>query len=194
MKKIKNSTLLIGAGGVFLLFGLLSFIIFGQNNNKMKNNDGLLTKEEAIALINDKTKTVIDLFENQSEVFDIVESDQEDLYQEVNNYDKIIKNLYSEEGIKQLEESKFGENLFVKKNEDNKVFLLKDIPEDNRYKGTEISTEIMDIKKDSIVSEVTITTYKMKDDVVTYYVIVKDVELIKKDNEWLIKDFSYPNE
>ncbi len=194
MKKIKNSTLLIGAGGVFLLFGLLSFIIFGQNNNKMKNNDGLLTKEEAIALINDKTKTVIDLFENQSEVFDIVESDQEDLYQEVNNYDKIIKNLYSEEGIKQLEKSKFGENLFVKKNEDNKVFLLKDIPEDNRYKGTEISTEIMDIKKDSIVSEVTITTYKMKDDVVTYYVIVKDVELIKKDNEWLIKDFSYPNE
>ena len=195
MKKIKNSTLLIGAGSIFLILGILYLLIVGINSSTMTvNGDELLSQDEAIALTNDKTLKVMDLYENQSKVFNIEETEEEDsLYHIAKNYDEIVKSLFSENGIKQLENSKFEDKEFVKKEED-KVYILKEIPEDNRYKTSNISISIMNIKKDSITSEVTLTSYKLKDDVVTYYVIVKNVNLVKKDNEWLINDFSYPNE
>ena len=224
--KMKNSTLLIAAGGVFLILGVFFMITQKQNTMTAPASNGLLTQEEANALINDTTKNVIDIYESPAEVFEVKEptkiventeeteeeetatteettrakeENQEEVveaehpdYYEVTNYDEVVKKIFTEKGIKELEGTKFDDKDFVIK-EDNKVFILKEIPEENRYKGNNVSIGTTKILKESVTSEVTITTYKLNDDMLTYYVIVKNLSLVKQNDTWLVDSFNYTN-
>ena len=113
-------------------------------------------------------------------------------YYEVTNYDEVVKKIFTEKGIKELEETKFDDKEFVIK-EDDRVFILKEIPEGNRYKGNNLSIGTTKILKESVNSEITITTYKLNDDMLTYYVIVKNLALVKQNDVWLVDSFNYTN-
>lgn len=227
MKKIKNSTLLMAAGGLFLVVGIVLLITQKHNTYVAPTPSEVLSQEEAVALINDTTNRIIEIYENPTATFTIVEpkkiekdepteepkedteevkKENEELpvkeevvedphpgYYEVSDYDKVIDAIFTENGKKELEATKFDDKEFVIKDEDGRVFILKEIPSENRYKGNNSSVGTTKILKESITSELTITAYGLDEDMLTYYVILKNIQLVKKDNEWLVDSFYYTN-
>lgn len=210
-KTISKNTLLIVVGFIFLISGCILTTMQGKNKEQPIYIDpnAVLTNEEANSLINDLVGKVINLYEKK-EGFTIVEEQpkeenkeeqnkeqkekqEENPYIEVSNYDEVIKALYTEDGIKELESTKFNKKDFVKKEED-KVYILKDIPEDNQFINSKIEVSKIDVKKESIIAVVQFTKYGLIDDDVTYYVITKNIKLVKQDNKWLISSFAYANE
>lgn len=221
-KTISKNTLLIIVGFIFLVSGYILITIQGGNNEQPIYIDpnAVLSNEEAGSLINDLVGKVVNLYE-EKEGFTIVkeppkeeqkeeqeeqneepqketkdkekEPNEENPYLEISNYEEVVKALYTEDGIKELESTKFNKKEFIKK-EENKVFILKDIPEDNQFKKSKVEVSKIDVKKDSITAVVQFTKYGLIDDDVTYYVITKSIKLVKQDNKWLISSFEYANE
>lgn len=218
--KLKNSTLLMAVGAVLVLAGLVILISTSQNSMVVDNSNGILSQDEAKALVNDTVIKIIDVYETPTSVFEVkqtkaelekeededektdeeetvpAEDDDVDLlaeeYYEVTNYESVVKSIYTEKGIEELEQTMFGDDMFVLK-DGSVVRVLKKLPEDNRFKGNNISIGTTKVQKEKIQSEVTLTTYALKGDTLTYYVIVKDLVLVKKDNSWLVESFQYNN-
>ncbi len=231
MKKLKNSTILMIAGAVFVLIGAVLYITQNKNQGYVKNSSDVISQDEAVALANETTLKIIDIYEDPTSVFKVEETKKEEPkieekteeneeknkeepkeetedpekktepteepneyedYYVVLNYDEVVKAMFTENGIKELEETTFdGKNFIIK--DEGKVYLLKEIPEDNRYKGNTITIGTTQVLKGSIASEITITTYKLEDDMLTYYAIVKNLSLVKKDDKWLVDGFYYNN-
>ena len=212
---MKKHTLLIVIGAFLLIIGIVFF--------SMKKNDQVvyyyyettLSRDEAVSLIADKVRNIINLYENEEKVFNIStqtktdnletndgessqnnENKSQDEYVLVNNYKEVVDSIYTENGIAELETINFKGNKFVKKNEDNnEVLLLKNIPTDNLYSDCGISVNTVIIKEDSIEANVVLSTNKVdKDNYLTYYVYEKKIKLIKKDDKWLVETFIYSNE
>lgn len=210
MKKIKltNSTILIIAGGLFLLLGTIMFVTQGSKNNVVVVKNGVLSQDEANALIIDTTKNIINIYENPTSAFkteevkrpttvedgteEIEETNEYEDYYLVLNYDEVVNAMFTENGIKELEQTTFEGKKFIIK-ESGKVYMLKEIPTENRYTDSNITINVTKIQNESIVSEITLTSYKLNDDMLTYYAIVKNLTLIKKDNTWLVDGFYYNN-
>ena len=204
-KSISKNTLFIIVGLMFLISGCILTTMLAKNDEQpiYVDTNRTLSNEEANSLISEMVSKVVDLYEKK-EGFTIVEDSSkedndskeehkiEESYIEVSNYDEVVKKLYTEEGIKELESTKFDNKSFVKK--EDKVYILKDIPEDNILINSRISVSKIDVKKDSITGEVQFTKYGLVDDTVTYYIITKNIMLIKEDNKWLINSFIYANE
>lgn len=194
---MKKYTLLIIIGGLFLIAGVvLSF-------NKKKNviyiyDDASLSQDEAYSLIIEKTKQIIDIYENQNSTFEIVEEPNEDNteikeYLKVNNYEEIIKKIFNDNGIEELETIKFNDKKFIEKKEDG-IYILSTIPKDNLYSNTSISVSNIVITLDNIKATVSFTRDEVdKDDILTYYIFEKGIELVKNDDKWLVKSFNYAN-
>ena len=212
MKKIKltNSTVLILAGGLFLLIGSIMYVTQGNNNSVVVVKNSVLSQDEANALIIDTTKNIINIYENPTVAFKTeevkrpktVEDDSEEIEEEPNeyedyylvlNYDEVVNAMFTENGIKELEQTTFEDKKFIVK-ENDKVYILKEIPLENRYTDSNITINVTKIQNESIASELTLTSYKLdNDDMLTYYAIVKSLSLIKKDNTWLVDGFYYNN-
>ncbi|MBR4672815.1 MAG: hypothetical protein IKO78_06455 [Bacilli bacterium] len=210
MKKIKltNSTILIIAGGLFLLLGTIMFVTQGSKNNVVVVKNGVLSQDEANALIIDTTKNIINIYENPTSAFkteevkrpttvedgteEIEETNEYEDYYLILNYDEVVNAMFTENGIKELEQTTFEGKKFIIK-ESGKVYMLKEIPTENRYTDSNITINVTKIQNESIVSEITLTSYKLNDDMLTYYAIVKNLTLIKKDNTWLVDGFYYNN-
>jgi hypothetical protein len=119
--------------------------------------------------------------------------DADEDYVVVANYDTIVKELFTENGIKELESTKFEKKAFVVK-EEGKVKFLKKLPQDNRFSKSNVSVSMIKVKQEEITAQVTLTNYGLKDDVLTYYVIIKNIKLVKKDDSWFVESFNYANE
>lgn len=116
-----------------------------------------------------------------------------DGYIKVTNYDEVVKKMFTENGIKELEETEFEKKKYVLKDEEN-VYLLDKLPEDNQFKDYNITLGVIEIEEKEINCEVTLSTNKMGEDgVLVYYVIVKNLKLVKNDDGWLIDTFAYNN-
>lgn len=209
-KSISKNTLFIIVGLMFFISGCILTTMLGKNDEQpiYVDSNRTLSNEEANSLISEMVGKAINLYEKKEGFNTILEPPKEDSeenkegqtkenvddsYIEVSNYDEAVKTLYTEEGIKELESTVFNKKAFVKKEED-KVYILKNIPEDNVLVNSRISVNKMDIKKDSITAEVQFTKYGLIDDTVTYYIITKNITLIKEENNWLISSFAYANE
>ena len=190
---MKKYTLLIIIGGLFLMIGII--YSFGKKKeNIIYQEKTNLTQEEASSLILEKTRTIIDLYEKPKEAFMLdKEQDSESEYLNILNYDAIVYNMYTEKGIKELENIKFNNKPFIKKEEDE-VFVLKTIPDNNIYSNCSISISNISIINDEIKATVSLTRNEIdQNNVLTYHVFEKNIELIKKDNKWLINSFIYSN-
>ena len=190
---MKKYTLLMIIGGLFLIIGVIIF------SNKKKETvyyveEDSMKEEEIVSLITEKVKTIIEVYENQGNTFKInKDQDESSEYLEVLNYNDVIDKLYTEEGKKELEKIKFNNKLFVNKDEET-TYILKALPENNLYSNCSISVSNATYNKGIVKGVVSLTKNVLgNNEVLTYYVYEKNIELIKKDDKWLIKTFIYSN-
>lgn len=208
---MKKHSLLIIIGSVLLVVGIsLTFIKKKENNTNYVEQD--ITKEEAYALVLEKTKNVIELYEKVDSSFKVVnektpsedeeekekkeeqESKEDNPYVKVSNYNDVVSALYTEKGIKELETIKFNKQLFVDK-KDEDIYLLKEIPDENKYSNSTILIDDIKIKdNEEISAKVTFSSDGLdKEDNLTYYLYEKNIKLVKDNDRWLIDSFIYSN-
>ena len=208
---MKKHIILIILGGALLMIGII--LSFNRKSNVIYYFDEVeLSQEEANSLILEKTRSIVDIYENKEKTFKIVEDKKEEAEQETLegeetpkeetlneyikaiDYNEVVKKLFTEKGIKELEETRFNEKNFVDKKEDGSIYLLNTIPSDNSYLNCSITIKDIIVNLDEIKATVTFSKDLIdKDDNLTYYVYEKKIELIKKDDVWLVDTFIYTN-
>lgn len=187
---IKKHTLFIIIGGLFLISGMILYK--GKGSSPIYYVDNKMTKEEAKSLIIEKTKNIMDIYENIDNTFSVSKNNSEEHeYIEVSNYDEVVDSIYTEKGKEELETIKFDNKQFVDKKEDG-VYLLK-IPSKNSYLKSTITLDNISIKDDIVKANVSFTSDVVNSDAITYYIYEKDITLIKKDDKWFVETFMYPN-
>ena len=207
---MKKHTLLIAIGGFLLVLGLI--LTMNKKKEVIYYYETDLTIEEATSLVLEKTKTIMDVYEKQGTVFNLEEerettnndeeqntddsqtkTEQNKEYLLVTNFDEVIDELYTEDGKKEVENTKFNGKQFITK-KDDKIYMLNKIPDYNSYSNCSISISDVSVTRDTVKAKVSFSKDKLEsNDVLTYYVYEKDVELIKKDDKWLVNAFYYPN-
>lgn len=203
---MKKHMLLIIFGGILLISGLV--LSLNKKKNIIYITESLLSQEEATNLVAEKIKNVMDIYERQSDIFNVVTENntvvenqeeqtdlpvQEDLYIKVSNYDEVVDKLFSKEGKEELEKITFNNNPFVKKAE-NDVYILKEIPISNQYSNSSISVGDVYINTDEVKATIAFTSDAIdSNDVINYYIFEKQIEIVKVDDKWVVKSFNYLN-
>ena len=192
---MKKHTLLIIIGGVFLLTGMILYN--GREQTVYYYVDSKLTKDEARALILDRTKTIVDLYEKVDESFSVEkansqEETEDNKYLKALNYDQVVDSIYTENGKEELESIKFDKTSFVEKKDDG-VYILSSIPDNNSYVDCAVSIDDIIVKEDTITASVSFTSDSIDKENITYYIYKKDIKLVKEDDNWLIDTFIYSN-
>ena len=224
LKKSRQQKQLIIIGvSVFIILAFSVWYLMSNRKEHVTiyyDPNALLTEKEADNLIKEKVEKIINIYENKgksSEAKEAVEevvpegetepkeeSEEvevaapinntiEEDYVTITNYDTIVKELFTENGIKELESAKFNNKQFVVK-EEGTIKLLNKIPDENKFSNSNVSLSMIKIKQSEITAQVTFTTYGLKDDILTYYVMIKEIKLVKKDSNWLVDSFNYVNE
>jgi hypothetical protein len=211
-KKIpmKKNTLIIIVAVV--VFGLFAFYYFNNMNKKgnivyyeAANTNNDLTEAQAKVIIDEKVKAIMDLYEKPLETFDVVKTENDmsfdnlingkelselDYYYKVSNYTDVVKELYTENGVKELESAKFGDKTFIKRDQ-NDVYVLKNLPVSNKYLGSNLAYYGIKFNNQIIVGGIRITKYEMVDDVINYYIVDKTIKIVKIDDKWYVESFVY---
>lgn len=190
---MKKYTLLIIVGSLFLISGLVLSLSMKKDNVYYVYND-TLTIEEVEYLIVEKTKAIVDFYENPKEVFMLdKEIDENSEYFMILNYDTVANQMFTEKGKEEIEKTLFNKKSFINKEEED-IYILKTLPEDNKYSNCAISVSNINYNKDTIIATVSFTKSNIDEkDVLTYYVYEKNIELIKENGKWLINTFIYSN-
>ena len=193
---MKKDKLLIGVGIILITLGV---VLFNLQNKKQDTiiyieEDDTLTEDEVKRLIEEKVSNVINIYEDKNKTFKLDAASDKDGYVKVNNYSETINKTFTENGIRELENTKFnGKNFFVK--EDDNIYLLDEIPADNKYINSNITLDKIDSSDKEITCLVTLSTYRLNDkEVLTFYIIEKKLKLIKSEENWLVDTFNYANE
>ena len=197
LSNMKKHTLLIIIGGVFLLAGIVLYN--GRGSQTIYYINSKLSVDEAKALIIDRTKSIMDLYEKVDDTFTVDkkavssdEADDKNQYVKVTNYDTVVDSIYSEKGKIELEEIMFNKKAFVEKKEDG-IYLLSQIPSDNSYLNSAIVVDNISIKEDEVSASVMFTSDNVDLENINYFVYQKDIKLTKIDDKWLVDTFIYPN-
>lgn len=215
---MKNKKLLIYVGLVFLVVGMVLFVLQKPKNEKVYIEENkLLSTEEANSLINEVVRTVINVYEEPNKIFEVqllpekvpdVENgqslSQEDFeknvksynYIKIINYEEKINDIFTSNGQKELEETSFGNQKFFINDENDGYLFYRNIPESNKYLNATISVDNIEIEENEIKAEVRLTTYSLDeedDDVLSFYVVKKNIKLIKENEVWLVDTFLYNN-
>lgn len=186
---------------ICILAGLLlistSYTLYSSKTGKINNNNGNteLTRDDAVSIMNGVIKDVIDVYENPNKVFDatLEEIDGNSLYK-INNYSSVINTIFTKRGKNQLEATVFETGNFVTQ-EDDEIYFMKDLPTDNRYLTSKISIDNVSIKEDKLSCVVTLSNYiEDEEGIINYYVIMKNLTVVKEGNNWLVDNFQYNNE
>ena len=138
-------------------------------------------------LIND----VIKVYENPAVIFKTLQVTKDDvnLYQ-VDDYESVVKNIFTSNGISQLEGMTFENKKYVSKI-DNVTYFLTSIPQSNSYIKSKISIDSIEFDNNKIIVQVTFSNSEVLADEINYYVITKTMEIVKENDKWLINDFDY---
>ena len=112
----------------------------------------------------------------------------------VDNYEEVIKTIFTEKAIKQLENMEFEGNKYVVKDSGKVYFLNNIIKKTNFFLNDSYSFGTPIIKEDSIKCNISFNRVVIdKDNVVNYELFIKELVLVKKDDKWLIDSFKYTN-
>lgn len=191
---MKKSYILIIVG-VLLLVGGVGLYISGMEEPPVIQESLTLSVDEAKNLISEKVNYLIKVYENSSQVFDVTVIDEnENKINKINNYSDVIDTIFTENGKNEFESITFREKKFVSK-DDNGVYFLSSLPIDNSYLNSSIVLAEVDIKENKISGIVTFTDSVVgDDDALNYYIIYKNITLVKENDTWLVESFLYSNE
>ncbi len=190
---MKKYTLLIIIGSLFLIAGMVLSLTMKKDTVYYTYNDSM-TNEEVEYLIVEKTKAIIDFYENPKETFMLdKEIDENSDYYMILNYDVVANQMFTEKGKEEIEKTLFNKKSFINKDGDD-IYVLKSLPEDNIYSKCSISVSNINYNENIINATVSFVKNDVdKEDVLTYYVYEKNIELIKVNKKWLINTFIYSN-
>lgn len=189
MKKVLTIIFIV-IGLLLLVFGI--FLYMKRDTVKNDNVPKILSREEAVSVITEKVKNVINVYENPKEIFDTEDTDQGLI--KLNNYESEISKIFSENGLKEFEKMKFNGQNFIEK-KDSGIFVLGKLPEKSIYINSKINVDQVVVKETTITSEVTFSSYSLKEnDIIDYYVTTKEILLVKNNDTWLVEKFDYSND
>ena len=144
---------------------------------------------EASAIIKERVENILGMYFDPTQVFNVTNTNEETIT--VNNYDKVVKSLFSANGINELEKVIFDDKSFVTK-DGNKVEILKAIPEDRTYNESKITMKNYRLLPTQISATVTLTNSYMEENGIPNAIhTLIFVKLIKEDGIWLIDTFNY---
>lgn len=186
---MKKSLIYIILGVVLLSLGSFLYIKGRSNDDVVKEHE--MTKDEANNVAKELINDVIKVYENPAALFKTsqVIKDDVNLYQ-VDDYESVIKNIFTSNGISQLESMIFENKKYVSK-VDNVTYFLTSIPQSNSYIKSKISIDSIEFDNNKIIVQVTFSNSEVLADEINYYVITKTIEIVKENDKWLINDFDY---
>lgn len=186
---MKKSLIYIILGVVLLSLGSFLYIKGRSNDDVVKEHE--MTKDEANNVAKELINDVIKVYENPAALFKTsqVIKDDVNLYQ-VDDYESVVKNIFTSNGISQLEGMTFENKKYVSKI-DNVTYFLTSIPQSNSYIKSKISIDSIEFDNNKIIVQVTFSNSEVLADEINYYVITKTIEIVKENDKWLINDFDY---
>lgn len=186
---MKKSLIYIILGVVLLSLGSFLYIKGRSNNVVVKEHE--MTKDEANNVAKELINDVIKVYENPAVIFKTLQVTKDDvnLYQ-VDDYESVVKNIFTSNGISQLEGMTFENKKYVSKI-DNVTYFLNSIPQSNSYIKSKISIDSIEFDNNKIIVQVTFSNSEVLADEINYYVITKTIEIVKENDKWLINDFDY---
>lgn len=186
---MKKSLIYITLGVVLLSLGSFLYIKGRSNNVVVKEHE--MTKDEANNVAKELINDVIKVYENPAVIFKTLQVTKDDvnLYQ-VDDYESVVKNIFTSNGISQLEGMTFENKKYVSKI-DNVTYFLTSIPQSNSYIKSKISIDSIEFDNNKIIVQVTFSNSEVLADEINYYVITKTMEIVKENDKWLINDFDY---
>lgn len=186
---MKKSLIYIILGVVLLSLGSFLYIKGRSNNVVVKEHE--MTKDEANNVAKELINDVIKVYENPAVIFKTLQviKDDVNLYQ-VDDYESVVKNIFTSNGISQLEGMTFENKKYVSKI-DNVTYFLTSIPQSNSYIKSKISIDSIEFDNNKIIVQVTFSNSEVLADEINYYVITKTMEIVKENDKWLINDFDY---
>ena len=190
----KKALICVVAG---LLLIMTSYTLYNSKTSKVNTNNTNteLTRDDAISIMNDVITDIIKVYEKPDEVFEttIEEIDGKTLYK-INNYSSVINKMFTKRGKNQLEATVFSNGNFTIE-KDDEIYFMMDIPEENRYKTSKITIDNVSIKEDKISCVATLSNYiENEEGIISYYVIEKNLTIVKDKDNWLVDNFQYNNE
>ena len=137
---MKKNKMIIIVGLVLLVLGSALYMLARRNDTEKGNNDAnrVLSSEEAESLIEETIRKIINVYEDPGTVFQVKEEEDKPDYIKILTYDVDMKSMFTEKGIKELENTKFNnKNFFLR--EENNVYFINDIPDDNKFSKSTIT-------------------------------------------------------
>lgn len=190
----KKALICVVAG---LLLIMTSYTLYNSKTSKVNTNNTNteITRDDAISIMNDVITDIIKVYEKPDEVFEttIEEIDGKTLYK-INNYSSVINKMFTKRGKNQLEDTVFSNGNFTIE-KDDEIYFMMDIPEENRYKTSKITIDNVSIKEDKLSCVATLSNYiENEEGIISYYVIEKNLTIVKDKDNWLVDNFQYNNE
>ena len=194
---IKQKYVIIGF--VFIVAGIIVNTFF--NHGVSIEGDGSISKEEAAGFLSTLVEEVVYVYEKPSEIFktekQTVKIGENDVEVTVlTDYDERVKKIFSENGIKQLENMKFGGKTYINKI-DGKVYVADVIGVKNKVLNSSLQIKNVTVNNSSTQIKGVANFYKAgtdENDVINYYYLSKNVRLVRVDNTFYVDSFIYSND
>ena len=195
--KINQKYVIIGF--VLIVLGIIVNTFF--NRSVSVAGDNSVSKEEAAGFLSTLVEEVVYVYEKPSEIFktekQTVKIGGEDVEVTVlTDYDDRVKEIFSENGIKQLENMKFGGKKYINK-EDGKVFVTDVIGVKNKVLNSSLQIKNVTVNNSSTLIKGVANFYKAgtdENDVINYYYLSKNIKLVRVDNTFYVDSFIYSND
>lgn len=179
----------------YLLLGIL-FLVAGIYLYTTKKEpvryyeEESLTREQAVSTMKTLIEDVILIYEKPEEFFETEK--QENGTIKIVNYDNAIKKVFTENGIKEFENTKFNGVNYITKEEE--VHINTTVPIDDKLYGSNMTFDKYSPTGTKVTFEVTFTSDMLdSNNEVTYKMMTKNITMLKVDSNWYIESFIYNN-
>lgn len=186
---------------LLIVIGILLFVggVFLNNFNKPAPpvvTNQALNKNGARSIANSLVKNVIYVYENPSSIFDVEEVTNEDGTKKIilKNYNDKLKEIFTDNGIKQLENMTFKNQKLINK-ENETITINNVIPNSNKFINSSYSISEIKLSNDYFTCKVSF--YKAstnENDTLVYYAITKNMKIVKSGDAYLVDSIIYSND
>lgn len=197
--KTKMNQKYVIIGFVLIIAGIIVNTFF--NRGVSIQGDGSVSKEEAAGFLSTLVEEVVYVYEKPSAIFKTQTEKMKIGEEEVEvtvltDYDEKVKEIFSENGIKQLENMKFGGKKYINK-ENGKVYVMDIIGIKNKVLNSSLQIKNVQVNNSSTLIKGTANFYKAgtdDKDIINYYYLIKNVRLVRVDNTFYVDSFIYSND
>ncbi len=199
MKKTKMNQKYVIIGFVLIVAGIIINTFF--NRGVSIQGDGSVSKEEAAGFLSTLVEKVVYVYEKPSEIFKtekqkITVGEEEVEVTVLTDYNDRVKEIFSGNGIKQLENMKFGGKPYINK-QDGKVYVMDVIGVKNKVLNSSLQIKNVSVNNSSTLIKGVANFYKAGTDennVINYYYLSKNIRLVREDNTFYVYSFRYGND